>query len=119
MQSVISPQHRPSRGCSTPRLCTGALWACEHLAPQNLLHDPQVVCFAIHDAFQVLNILPQLLNLLGVEFLGICNGFLHIEASPHVHEDVCRRRKLARDVERGCEGYEEWFAWLMSHHVST
>lgn len=72
----------------------------QHFLPQHLLHQSQIVRLPVDDILEILDVLPQFLDLGFVELHSIIRGLLDIEASAYVHENMFRVCELPGDVQR-------------------
>ena len=59
-------------------------WLSKHLLPEHFLDHPQVVCFAVHNILQLLDVFAELLDFVLVEFSRIRCRLLNVEACPNI-----------------------------------
>jgi hypothetical protein len=79
----------------------------QYLDTYHLLYHPDVVGLAVDDLLQILQAVPQILDLAIVEVCRILCALFDEEASANVDENVRGGREATGDVERRRERYEK------------
>lgn len=74
-----------------------------HLQPKYLFYYASIICFLIDHLFQILQAVPEILDLSVVEIRGICRVLLYIVSGADIDEDVRGARQAPGNVERGSQ----------------
>lgn len=80
------------------------LLATQHLNPDNLLNHPHILRLLINHTLQILQTIPQILNLPVIKVCRVLCILLHKITRPNVNDYVFGIGKFSGDVERGRQG---------------
>lgn len=81
----------------------------QYLDPYDLLYHCDIVGFSVNHLLEILQAFPKILDFPVIEICCIVGALFDEEASADVDQNMCRRGKAPRDVERRCEWDEKWF----------